>query len=49
MTVFGGAVSPRTNELIHQQMEQQPPNASATDTLNLLTALVLGSPEFQVR
>jgi uncharacterized protein (DUF1800 family) len=48
-TMIGGAVSPQTNQLIHRQLDQQPANASATDTLNLLTALVMGSPEFQLR
>ena len=48
-TMIGGAVSPQTNQLIRRQMAQQPPTATATDTLNLLTALVLGSPEFQLR
>jgi uncharacterized protein (DUF1800 family) len=48
-TMIGGPVSPQTNQLIHRQLEQQPPNTSATDTLNLLTALVMGSPEFQMR
>jgi len=48
-TMIGGAVSPQTNQLIHKQLDQQPANASATDTLNLLTALVMGSPEFQMR
>jgi uncharacterized protein (DUF1800 family) len=48
-TMIGGTVSPQTNLLIHKQLDQQPPNASATDTLNLLTALVMGSPEFQLR
>jgi len=48
-TMIGGPVSPQTNQLIHKQLEQQPATASATDTLNLLTALVMGSPEFQMR
>jgi uncharacterized protein (DUF1800 family) len=48
-TMIGGAVSSQTNQLIHKQLEQQPANSSATDTLNLLTALVMGSPEFQLR
>lgn len=48
-TMIGGTVSPQTNMLIHKQLDQQPSNASATDTLNLLTALVMGSPEFQLR
>ncbi len=46
-TLIGGEVSPKTNELIHQQLEQQAGSANAMDQLNLLTALVLGSPEFQ--
>lgn len=48
-TIVNGPVSAKTNQLIDAQMGKQPPNASATDTLNLLTALVLGSPEFQTR
>jgi uncharacterized protein (DUF1800 family) len=48
-TMIGGTVSAQTNELIEKQLEQQPANAAPTDTLNLLTALVMGSPEFQLR
>ena len=48
-TMIGGTVSPQTNQLIHKQLDQQAANANATDTLNLLTALVMGSPEFQMR
>jgi len=48
-TMIGSAVSAQTNQLIGKQLEQQPANASSTDTLNLLTALVMGSPEFQLR
>jgi uncharacterized protein (DUF1800 family) len=48
-TMIGSPVSAQTNELINKQLEQQPANASPTDTLNLLTALVMGSPEFQMR
>ena len=47
-TLIGGAISPKTDAFIHSQLAQQPPN-DPTDTLNLLTALLLGSPEFQVR
>jgi uncharacterized protein (DUF1800 family) len=47
-TMIGAPVSTQTNQLINKQM-QQIPNQSPTDTLNLLTALVMGSPEFQVR
>ena len=48
-TLIGGQVSAQTNALIHKQMEEQPAGASQVDTLNLLTALVMGSPEFQLR
>jgi uncharacterized protein (DUF1800 family) len=48
-TIIGGPVSAKTNQLIDEQMTKQPPNSSATDTLNVLAALVLGSPEFQNR
>jgi uncharacterized protein (DUF1800 family) len=47
-TLVGGDVSAQTNQLIHQQIAQLP-TTSTTDTLNLLTALVMGSPEFQLR
>jgi len=49
-SLIGGEVSSRTNDLIHQQMTKLvTPSAPPTDTLNLLTALVMGSPEFQLR
>ena len=48
-TMIGAPVSAKTNELIGVQLAQQPATASPTDTLNLLTALVMGSPEFQLR
>ena len=48
-SLIGGQVSDQTNQLIHKQLDQQPAGASPTDTLNLLTALVMGSPEFQLR
>jgi len=49
-TLIGGEVSAQTNLLIHKQIDlanQQ--NTTPSDMLNLLTALVMGSPEFQVR
>jgi hypothetical protein len=49
-TLIGGDVSSQTNELIHKQIanaNQQ--NTGPGDMLNLLTALVMGSPEFQLR
>jgi uncharacterized protein (DUF1800 family) len=49
-TLVGGDVSAKTNELIHQQIAQAQEQGTAPgDMLNLLTALVMGSPEFQVR
>ena len=49
-TLIGGEVSPQTNQLIHKQIGQlTTPDTPPTDTLNLLTALILGSPEFQLR
>lgn len=47
-TLIGGELSPGTSAFIKNQIAQQP-NANPTDTLNLLTALLLGSPEFQLR
>jgi uncharacterized protein (DUF1800 family) len=47
-TLIGGDVSAQTNQLIHKQLTDLPA-ANSTDTLNLLTALVMGSPEFQLR
>ena len=47
--LIGVPMSPQTNQQIQKQMAQQPPGAGAVDTLNLLTALVMGSPEFQMR
>jgi uncharacterized protein (DUF1800 family) len=46
--LIGGDVSAQTNQLIHKQIAGLPA-ANSTDTLNLLTALVMGSPEFQLR
>jgi uncharacterized protein (DUF1800 family) len=48
-TIVGTQVSAQTNRLIGKQMDAQPANSNPTDTLNLLTALVMGSPEFQLR
>ena len=53
-SLIGGEISPKTDTFIHSQMAEQAATnsagpASATDTLNLLTALLLGSPEFQLR
>jgi hypothetical protein len=49
-TLIGGEVSARTNQQIHRQLAQASEQGAAPgDLLNLLTALVMGSPEFQVR
>jgi hypothetical protein len=47
-TLIGSDASPQTNQLIHKQITEIP-SSNSTDTLNLLTALVMGSPEFQLR
>ena len=49
-TLIGGEISEHTRQSIHQQLEQaNRQNTSPSDMLNLLTALVMGSPEFQLR
>jgi hypothetical protein len=49
-SLIGGEVSAQTNQLIHKQVSQLvTPTTSPSETLNLLTALVMGSPEFQLR
>jgi hypothetical protein len=47
-TLIGGDVSTETNQLIRKQIADLPV-ANSTETLNLLTALLMGSPEFQLR
>jgi uncharacterized protein (DUF1800 family) len=47
-TLIGADASAQTNQLIHKQLANLPA-ANPTDTLNLLTALIMGSPEFQLR
>jgi uncharacterized protein (DUF1800 family) len=49
-TLVGGDVSAKTQELIHQQIsDAEKSGISSSDLLNQMTALVMGSPEFQVR
>jgi uncharacterized protein (DUF1800 family) len=49
-TLIGGEVSSQTNELIHKQIaDASQQNTPPGDMLNLVTALVMGSPEFQMR
>ena len=47
-SLIEGELSLGTAQFIHSQLNQQP-SANPTETLNLLTALLLGSPEFQLR
>jgi uncharacterized protein (DUF1800 family) len=47
-TLICGDVSAQTNQLIRKQIADIPA-ANSTETLNLYTALIMGSPEFQLR
>ncbi len=47
-TLIDGEISPATDRYIHGQLSQQQ-GTNPADMLNLLTALLLGSPEFQLR
>ena len=47
-SLIGGDVSAQTNQLIRKQIASLPA-ANSTETLNLYTALLMGSPEFQLR
>ena len=49
-TLIGSDASPQTNDLIHKQLaDLAAPSTTPIDTLNLITALILGSPDFQRR
>jgi uncharacterized protein (DUF1800 family) len=49
-TLIGGEVSSQTNQLIHKQIDTANQQSTGpNDMLNLLIALVMGSPEFQLR
>jgi uncharacterized protein (DUF1800 family) len=48
-TILDGAESPKTNELIEKQLQAQSAGTDAEQRLAVMTALVMGSPEFQVR
>lgn len=49
-TLIGSDASLQTNQLIHQQTAQLATTSTTpTDALNFLTALILGSPDFQLR
>ncbi len=48
-TLIGAPMNVRTDELIQtKSRELSTPTSTPTDTLNLLTALILGSPDFQL-
>jgi uncharacterized protein (DUF1800 family) len=47
-TLIEGEISPGTDNYIRTKMAEQPA-ANSADALNLLTALLIGSPEFQIR
>ncbi len=48
-TLIGAPLNPRTDDLIRQKSADLTiPTTTPTDTLNLLTALLLGSPDFQL-
>jgi hypothetical protein len=50
--VVGGAVSAKTNEVILRQVSENASSGSSADptqTLNTIAALILGSPEFQLK
>jgi uncharacterized protein (DUF1800 family) len=44
----GGQVSGKTNEVIRNEMISAQPSGDPAQTLNTMTALILGSPEFQM-
>ncbi len=51
-SLIGGKVAPQTNRLILQQINKPASDggpANAPDKLDMLTALVIGAPEFQAR
>ena len=50
-SLVGGEVSAQTNSLILQQLHQSvaAPGSNSSSTLDTITALVLGAPEFQLR
>jgi Protein of unknown function (DUF1800) len=50
--IIGGAVSPKTNDVIRKQVADSDTGTAPThptETLNTMAALILGSPEFQLR
>ncbi len=48
-TLIGAPLNPRTEDLVRQKStDLTTPTTTPTDTLNLLTALLLGSPDFQL-
>ena len=43
-----GKVSPKVNDVIHKELASTQPSNDPAQTLNTITALILGSPEFQM-
>jgi len=43
-----GKLSPKTNEVIQKELASAQPSSDPSQTLNTMTALLLGSPEFQM-
>ena len=43
-----GKLSAKTNEVIQKELASAQPSSDASQTLNTMTALILGSPEFQM-
>jgi hypothetical protein len=43
-----GKVSTKINDVIHKELAGPQPSSDPAQTLNTMTALILGSPEFQM-
>ena len=43
-----GKVSEKINDVIHKELAGAQPSNDPAQTLNTMTALILGSPEFQM-
>ena len=47
--LIAGDVSAKTNSVIREQLAQAAAPADATQVLDTMAAMILGSPEFQMR
>jgi hypothetical protein len=47
-TLVDGKVSEKIDEVIHKELTGAQPSSDPAQTLNTMTALILGSPEFQM-